>query len=187
MRVAVHNAPIEGRDGVPQTFRALFSGVLTHMHFTDALVDGRGAALSFRVQIAGYPGEAEGVNPMRFHDGKRSAPRAGAGPGVCQAARYALQPRMIEMLEPLVPDLPATVLGQEPAPLLEQVKTLRLENAALRAQSAALQTRIRDMEAWLGQNSWKSAWWLQTRRSCEAARRVSAPASMEGADRLHGT
>ena len=68
MRVAVHDGPIEGRDGVLKTFGVLFSGVFTHMHFTDALVDGRGAALSFRVQMAGYPREAEGVNLVRFDD-----------------------------------------------------------------------------------------------------------------------
>ncbi len=68
MRVAVHNAPIEGRDGVLRTFRALFAGVFTGFHFTDALVDGPGAALSFAVQIAGYPGEAEGVNLVRFDE-----------------------------------------------------------------------------------------------------------------------
>src|SRR5438105_8976298 len=60
---------------------------------------------------------------------------------------------MIETTLPRAPDRWATVPAPDPAPLLEQVATLRLENAALRAQNAALQERIRDLEARLGQNS----------------------------------
>src|SRR5437867_4716038 len=85
---------------------------------------------------------------------------------------------MIETLLPPVPDFWATVPAPAPAPLLEQVATLRLENAvlcvenaalqaetvglraetvALRAQNAALQERIRELEAQLGQNSSNSS------------------------------
>ena len=56
---------------------------------------------------------------------------------------------MIETTLPRAPDRWATVPAPDPAPLLEQVATLRrenavlyAENAALRAQSAALQERI---------------------------------------------
>ena len=60
---------------------------------------------------------------------------------------------MIETTLPRAPDLSAPVLAPDPAPLLEQLATLRLENATLRAQNAVLQQRIRDLEARLGQNS----------------------------------
>src|SRR5438046_3068350 len=64
---------------------------------------------------------------------------------------------MIETTLPRAPDLWATVPAPDPAPLLEQVATLRLENAALRAENAALQARIRELEARLGQNSTNSS------------------------------
>src|SRR5262245_46552357 len=47
-----------------------------------------------------------------------------------------------------------------PAPdhvLLAQVATLRLENAALRAEHAILQRRVRELEGQLGQNSSNSS------------------------------
>ena len=64
---------------------------------------------------------------------------------------------MIETPVPLAPALWATVPAPNPAPLLEQLATLRLENAALHAQNAALQARIRELEARLGQNSSNSS------------------------------
>src|SRR5437879_883666 len=54
---------------------------------------------------------------------------------------------MIETMLPLVPNLSATTPAPDPAPLLEQLATLRLENAALHAQNAVLQERIRELEA----------------------------------------
>ena len=54
---------------------------------------------------------------------------------------------MIEMTLPLAP-YPWTMLpAPEPAPLLERLVTLRLENAALRAENAALAERTRELEA----------------------------------------
>jgi len=53
---------------------------------------------------------------------------------------------------PLPPALWATMPAADPAPLLEQLATLRLENAALRAQNAALQEQVRELEARIGQN-----------------------------------
>ncbi len=64
---------------------------------------------------------------------------------------------MIETTVPLAPELWATLPAPEPAPLLEQLATLRLENAALRAQNAVLQERIHDLEAALAQNSANSS------------------------------
>ena len=64
---------------------------------------------------------------------------------------------MIETTLPLAPELRATVPAPDQAPLLEQLATLRIENVALRAQNAALQERIRDLEARLGQNSANSS------------------------------
>ena len=66
---------------------------------------------------------------------------------------------MIEMRLPLSlpPELMATVPAPEPAPLLEELATLRLENAALRAQNATLQDRIRELETQFGQNSSNSS------------------------------
>src|SRR4029079_7283336 len=71
----------------------------------------------------------------------------------------------------LAPGLWATVPAPDPAPLWEQVTTLRLENAilcvenaalqaetvGLRAETAALQERIRELEGQLGQNSSNSS------------------------------
>jgi transposase len=64
---------------------------------------------------------------------------------------------MIETTLPLAPALWATVPASDPAPLLEQLATLRLENAALRVQNGALQARIRELEARLGQDSSNSS------------------------------
>jgi transposase len=49
------------------------------------------------------------------------------------------------------------VRALDPAPLLEQLATLRLDNATLRTQNAALQERVRELEARLGQNSSNSS------------------------------
>ena len=64
---------------------------------------------------------------------------------------------MIEMSPPRARELWATRLAPDPAPLLEQVATLRRENVALRAENAALQERVRDLEARLGQTSANSS------------------------------
>jgi len=64
---------------------------------------------------------------------------------------------MIETTLPWVPERWATMPAPDTAPLLEQLATLRLENAALRAQNALLQQRIRDLEARLGQHSANSS------------------------------
>ena len=64
---------------------------------------------------------------------------------------------MIETPLPLAPDQWATVPAPAPVSLLEQLATLRLENAGLGAQNALLQQRIREMEARLGQDSSKSS------------------------------
>src|SRR6266536_3424145 len=64
---------------------------------------------------------------------------------------------MIDTSFPLAPELCAPAPAPDPAPLLEQVTTLQIENAALRAQNAALQERIRELEARLGQNSANSS------------------------------
>src|SRR3954470_10505195 len=57
---------------------------------------------------------------------------------------------MIETTVPLVPERWATVPAPDPAPLLEQLATLRLENAALRAENTVLQARVRELEVRLG-------------------------------------
>jgi transposase len=64
---------------------------------------------------------------------------------------------MIETPLRLVPDLWAPGPAPNAAPLLEQLATLRLENAALRAQNAVLHQRIRELEAQVGQNSSNSS------------------------------
>src|SRR4051812_11934977 len=65
---------------------------------------------------------------------------------------------MIETTLPLASEPWATVPAPDPAPLLEQLATLRLENAALRAENAILHERIRELEARLGQNSSNSSY-----------------------------
>jgi transposase len=69
----------------------------------------------------------------------------------------ALQRSMIETTVPLAPDLWATAPAPDPASLLEQLATLRRENAALRVENAVLQERVRDLEAQLGQDSSNSS------------------------------
>ncbi len=71
---------------------------------------------------------------------------------------------MIETMLPRAPDLWATVPAPDPAPLLEQVATLRLENAVLYAENAALSVenaalheRVHELEARLGQTSANSS------------------------------
>jgi transposase len=64
---------------------------------------------------------------------------------------------MIETTLPLAPELWATLPAPEPAPLLEELATLRLENAALRGANAALQARVRELQARLGQTSSNSS------------------------------
>jgi transposase len=64
---------------------------------------------------------------------------------------------MIETPQPLAPALWATLSAPERVPLLEQLATLRLENAALREQNAVLEQRVRELEARLGQNSSNSS------------------------------
>src|SRR3954454_15119712 len=64
---------------------------------------------------------------------------------------------MIETPLPQAPELWPTWPAPDPAPLLEQVATLRRENAALRAENAGLHERIRELEARLGQNSSNSS------------------------------
>src|SRR5262245_44830729 len=60
-------------------------------------------------------------------------------------------------LLPLAPEPSAPTWALDPAPLLEELETLRLENAALRAENAALQARVRELEARLGQTSANSS------------------------------
>jgi len=55
------------------------------------------------------------------------------------------------------PERWATVPAPDQAPLLEQLATPRLENAALRAQNATMHARIRGLEARLGQDSSNSS------------------------------
>src|SRR3954469_2429365 len=64
---------------------------------------------------------------------------------------------MIETPLPLRLALSATTPAPAPATLLEQLATLRLENAAPRAENTGLQARIRKLEARLGQNSTNSS------------------------------
>src|SRR5205823_12075128 len=64
---------------------------------------------------------------------------------------------MIQTTLPVAPELWATGPAPDPAPLVEEVATLRLENAALRAENAALQQRVRELEARLGQHSSNSS------------------------------
>jgi transposase len=64
---------------------------------------------------------------------------------------------MSMMLLPLAPELSATTPAPDPAPLLEELATLRLENAALRTENAVLHERVRELEARLGQTSANSS------------------------------
>jgi transposase len=62
---------------------------------------------------------------------------------------------MIETLVPRVPERQAP--APDHAPLLEQLATLRRENAALWVENGALHERIRELEARLGQTSANSS------------------------------
>src|SRR5436309_14855121 len=54
-------------------------------------------------------------------------------------------------------ELSGTTRPADPAPLLEELATPRRENAALHIENAALQARVRELEARLGQNSSNSS------------------------------
>ena len=58
---------------------------------------------------------------------------------------------------PLAAEPTATTRPPDPAPLLEELARFRLENAALRLEHGALQDRIRELEARLGQTSANSS------------------------------
>src|SRR3954449_12914393 len=64
---------------------------------------------------------------------------------------------MIDTPLPLVTALSATAQAPDRAPLVEQLATLQVENAALRAENTALQDRIHEQEARLSQNSSNSS------------------------------
>src|SRR4051812_41252724 len=64
---------------------------------------------------------------------------------------------MSVLLLPLAPELSVTTPAPVPTPLLEELATLRLENAALRTEKAVLHERIRELEARLGQTSANSS------------------------------
>ena len=70
----------------------------------------------------------------------------GARPELAKTPATRYNGGMNQTTLPRTPDLWATIPAREPAPLLEQLVTLRLENAAQRAQNAALQLRWRDMD-----------------------------------------
>jgi hypothetical protein len=59
---------------------------------------------------------------------------------------------MIETTVPPLPDLWATGPAPDQTPLLEQLATLRLENATLRAANAVLHERTRELEARVSQS-----------------------------------
>jgi transposase len=61
-------------------------------------------------------------------------------------------PMLLLALEPA-----ATTPASDPTPLLEELATLRLENAALRGENVALHARVQELEARLGQNSSNSS------------------------------
>ena len=60
---------------------------------------------------------------------------------------------MIKTPLPLAPELFAREPAPDHASLLEQLATLRLENAALRAQNAFPRALVRELEGRLGKNS----------------------------------
>ena len=86
---------------------------------------------------------------------------------------------MIEIHLPAAPGLWA-LPPPDSAKLLEQLATLQLENAALRAQNAVLQVRIRELEAQLGQNSSNSS--RPRRRIHPRRRRAPRPRRPAGSD-----
>lgn len=89
---------------------------------------------------------------------KRSAPSHGTTvetlPGEAPT-RY--NRGLIETTPALAPDLWATVPAPAPAPLPAELATLRLENAARRAQDAVRPARIREREARQGQDTSNSS------------------------------
>ena len=64
---------------------------------------------------------------------------------------------MSVMLLPRTAEPEATTKPHDPAPLLEELAILRLENATLRAENSALRARVWELEARLGQTSANSS------------------------------
>src|SRR3954469_12022821 len=90
---------------------------------------------------------------------------------------------MIETRLPLAPELWATLPATDPGALLEELTTLRRENAALRVENsalrvenAALHQQVQELSARLGQNSANSSR-PPSSDSLQAAVRPQAPPS----------
>src|ERR671932_2384316 len=97
---------------------------------------------------------------------------------------------MSAMLLPLAAEPAGTTPAPDPAPLLEELATLRLENAALRtengalraenatrqAESTVLHARVRELEARLGQTS-ANSWRPPSSDPPQASARPKAPPS----------
>src|SRR3954470_534815 len=79
------------------------------------------------------------------------------GGGLAPRATTRYNRGMSMLLLPLAPELSAMTPAPDPDPLLEELATLRLENAALRTENAVLHERVRELEARLGQTSANSS------------------------------
>ena len=68
LNVAVHAQPFVGLEGIGFVFENLFSGIFSDLRVREVLADGSRRVAVFDVRVAGYQGEAEGLNLITLDD-----------------------------------------------------------------------------------------------------------------------
>jgi len=72
LRVAVHEAPFEGRPATTDILGMVFDGVLHDIEVTETIAGDDGAAvLMFTARVASHPGRADGLFVVRSDPGGR--------------------------------------------------------------------------------------------------------------------
>lgn len=65
LRVAVHDAPFQGRGAAGQILTAVLDGALHDIEAVETIEGSGAAVLMFTTRVAGYPGRAEGLLVIR--------------------------------------------------------------------------------------------------------------------------
>ncbi len=65
LRVAVHDAPFQGRAAASQILTAVLSGALHDIEAVETIEGSDAAVLMFTTGVAGYPGRADGLLVIR--------------------------------------------------------------------------------------------------------------------------
>lgn len=71
LRVAVHDAPFQGRGAAAHILGAVLDGVLHHIEIGETITGPDTTVLTFRVSVARHPGRADGLLLLRADDAGR--------------------------------------------------------------------------------------------------------------------